>query len=287
MTVYIPVLFLSLIQSALGQWWWVTVDPLESEFTWVKDDPHFDCIVPITYYKRILNCGTFIRNNMIATTAIPLEEVFKWPTYIKVYMIQTRYNNSKGVYAIHSVGDIWGKQYFWVFWGYKRYERNPVHDLMFLYVSNTFGKTPNPAKRTPFYVPIAKQYAIEEPSGWKTAAFSLTDWRHVKHSTKLVPIYWDEPVLVDCQEYIPKYWGYFICILNIDKYPVIQSGAPLIQNNRLWGVASFSLRRGKESIYAYTDLRPYRHMIYGFYKKFFATTPKPWPQLTIPPWLGK
>ncbi|XP_013142252.1 PREDICTED: uncharacterized protein LOC106106245 isoform X2 [Papilio polytes] len=273
---YTQILFLSLVQSALGQWWWGTTDPLEREFTWVKDDPHFDCIVPITYYKRILNCGTFIRNNMIVTSAIPLEEVFKWPTYIKIYMIQTRYNNSKGVYAMHSVGDIWGKQYFWVFWGYKRYERNPVHDLMFLYVSYRFGKFSNSTKRLPFYVPLAKQYDIEEPSGWKTAAFSLTDWRHVKHSTKLVPIYWDEPVLVDCQEYIPKYWGYFICILNIDKYPVIQSGAPLIQNNRLWGVASFSLRRGKESIFAYTDLRPYRHMIYGFYKKFFATTPPFW-----------
>lgn len=234
----------------------------------MEDDPAFDCVAPIDYLEKPISVGVFITKDLIATSGCPLENNIRYPNYYYIYVPDGAYNKAKGYIVAHNIGDVWSKTYFWVYWGGRRYENNPLHDILFLHINLEAATTFNATARAPYYLPVAEKHAIEEPSGWMTAAFALVDKSHVNVSKKLVPVYYDEPVLVDCDEWFPRFWGYFICIMNLDHYPVIQSGAPLIQNKQVFGVASFTMKRGKESIYAFTDLRPYRDMIYGLKKLY-------------------
>ncbi|CAH2040833.1 unnamed protein product, partial [Iphiclides podalirius] len=240
--------------------------PRGLNYFWVEDDPSFDCVTPIAYWSEPYNVGVFIGKNLVATSENPLESNFKRPDYLQIYVPDGRHYISKEYDVAHNLGDIWGKSYFWVYWGSRRYADNPVHDIMFMHININVSRFFSASGRRPYYLPVADEDDIEEPSGWKTAAFALVDKSHVNSSTRLIPVYYDEPVLVDCEEWFPRFWGYFICIMNLDNYPVIQSGAPLIQNNRVFGIASFSMRKGKESIYAFTDLRPYSKIIAGVFR---------------------
>lgn len=66
---------------------------------------------------------------------------------------------------------------------------------------------------------------------------------------------YDEAVLVDCDDYIPRDWGRFICIVNINNSTGVQSGSPLIQRHLVYGIESFALEKGEDKILVFTDVR--------------------------------
>ena len=72
----------------------------------------------------------------------------------------------------------------------------------------------------------------------------------------------DDDAVVHCDVWLPKEWGYFICILNKDNYPVLGAGALLVSENKVFGVAGFVMFRGEKSIFVFTDVRPYYDLIY-------------------------
>lgn len=68
-------------------------------------------------------------------------------------------------------------------------------------------------------------------------------------------------VTVDCQDWLPVDWGYFICLWNDPDFSGFVAGAMLFSNKTLYGVGSFTLWRGKDSILVFTDVRPYNELI--------------------------
>lgn len=68
-------------------------------------------------------------------------------------------------------------------------------------------------------------------------------------------------VLVDCDEWIPRDWGYFICVLNKKGLRRLASGAALYSRGLLFGIGSFTLFKGNHSILVFTDVRPYESLI--------------------------
>lgn len=71
----------------------------------------------------------------------------------------------------------------------------------------------------------------------------------------------NERALLNCNEWLPRNWGVFFCVRNKDNHREVSSGAMLVSNNTLFGVGSFVLTRGKESIIVFTDVRPYSELI--------------------------
>ncbi|KAJ8719784.1 hypothetical protein PYW08_011959 [Mythimna loreyi] len=71
----------------------------------------------------------------------------------------------------------------------------------------------------------------------------------------------DDAVLVDCDEWLPREWGFFICIRNIGNFPGIGSGATLFSNEKLFGIASFAMFKQNTGILVFTDVRKYEELI--------------------------
>lgn len=86
-------------------------------------------------------------------------------------------------------------------------------------------------------------------------------------------IWAEDDVLVDCERWMPRQWGLFICVKNTNKYPGLASGALLIHRRTLYGIGSFLLRKGNSSIFAFTDIRSYYHMLGApctFFEMYFT-----------------
>lgn len=114
--------------------------------------------------------------------------------------------------------------------------------------------------RHAFSVQFAQPKDELPKTGYYIPGFGYIDKAHINNMTNLeVEILDKEEYLVDCNEYISWEWGRFICLGNLDLLEGVQSGAPLLHNNLIYGIASFSVdrvKRGKQ-IFVFTDIRDY------------------------------
>ncbi|XP_050556526.1 uncharacterized protein LOC118268876 [Spodoptera frugiperda] len=82
--------------------------------------------------------------------------------------------------------------------------------------------------------------------------------------------------ILDCDSWIPREWGYFICVRNFFSSPALPSGAVLQSYSNVYGIGSFTLTRNGESIFVFTDVRPYRNQILHACSIYeFEDTPDP------------
>ncbi|XP_028156041.1 uncharacterized protein LOC114349754 [Ostrinia furnacalis] len=153
---------------------------------------------------------------------------------------------------------------------------SPLHDLMILKIKGgpVSFLNPTPGRYT------FRQYGVGYRASYRVAGPMLTAiafeedvldqplmltylHREPKRQTHMrsKAFYEDENVIEDCEEYMPRYWGYFICIRNVDNSKRLRSGALLFYNNTLYGVSSFVLKKGNDSILVFTDVRPYSDLI--------------------------
>ncbi|CAB3241626.1 unnamed protein product [Arctia plantaginis] len=136
----------------------------------------------------------------------------------------------------------------------------PVHDLACLALTR---QLPIDASALSVRHPIRKHRSIKEVFK-STGVFTIVghgyaDRLHVQQNIQLEAVdYLVDDVLVDCDEWIPRSWGYFVCLLNVDNFVGISSGAALLHNGVFVAVGSFSLTRGSETILLLTDLRKYK-----------------------------
>lgn len=97
---------------------------------------------------------------------------------------------------------------------------------------------------------------------FKFATLGLTNEDITKYRRlKIVEYEPDDNAEVNCDEWFPREWGYFICILNKGNYPGVSSGAMLVSDFKVFGVGSFAMFRGERGILAFTDVRPYSEHI--------------------------
>ncbi|PZC73149.1 hypothetical protein B5X24_HaOG209968 [Helicoverpa armigera] len=71
----------------------------------------------------------------------------------------------------------------------------------------------------------------------------------------------EQYALVDCETWLPRDWGHFICVSNLEDYPALGSGAWLVSDDKVFGIGGFAFFRGKEGIFVFTDVRPYYNLI--------------------------
>ncbi|XP_026745476.1 uncharacterized protein LOC113506833 [Trichoplusia ni] len=72
----------------------------------------------------------------------------------------------------------------------------------------------------------------------------------------------EDNVIVDCDLYIPKHWGLFICVKNNHDLKGLSSSAILVSNQTVFGIGSFAHKRdGQQAILVFTDVRPYYDLI--------------------------
>ncbi|CAH2092593.1 unnamed protein product [Euphydryas editha] len=177
------------------------------------------------------------------------------------------------------VENVAGNQSFrrqsWITIGYNDTSHTTIHDIALINLVQKDGiyeylHLPRP-DRIPFPVYLSdfrnnKTYLYR--SGWVFAGFGYIDQNHIEDNNVLEYTYF-EAVPVDCDEWIPREWGRFICLLDETGLAGLASGAPLfwfVSPNwiKFCGIGSFSLKKDKDHILVFTDLVPYVNKLYGF-----------------------
>lgn len=155
-------------------------------------------------------------------------------------------------------------------------QHSPIHDLMVLRLESAYTfLDPDPKLYsfdkigTEHYVPAGPFLTdIARPgdrleSDVKFASLGFRSRGHIKTSDKLLSRSYEaeEDVLEDCDEWIPRHWGHFICIRDEDNYEGVGSGALLFHRRVLFGIGSFALKKLNTSILVFTDVRPYHSLL--------------------------
>lgn len=264
-----------------------------SRFSWVEEtdesgpineDFYFDRVVFIITQQRIpITTGIFITNKRILTSYNPYRHNHHPQVSVLIGRTRTE-NGKKNVLSITDTPvECLGRVHFVreetlhkTQWHGTDRRHSPLVDLAVLRIRpltpNHNFLDPNPAlysgkryplnqyiRAGPIITPLARKN--NELSGdLKFASIAFRNKWHVKRGVMLSSREYaiDDNVLDDCNELFPKTWGrYFICLRNIDNYIGVGSGAILISNNTLFGIGSFSLRKGNFSYLVFTDVRPY------------------------------
>ncbi|PZC77746.1 hypothetical protein B5X24_HaOG203046 [Helicoverpa armigera] len=152
----------------------------------------------------------------------------------------------------------------------------PVHDLMVLriYGNISFTTMPtltysqDPGKEDRPLMHGIYRTEIARPNDtlndyFKFASLGFKNNEHIKRYYGLEKVEYklEDYALVDCETWLPRDWGHFICVLNLGDYPALGSGAWLVSDNKVFGIGSFAFFRGKEGIFVFTDVRRYYNLI--------------------------
>ncbi|PZC73148.1 hypothetical protein B5X24_HaOG209967 [Helicoverpa armigera] len=149
----------------------------------------------------------------------------------------------------------------------------PTHDLMVLRIVGTITFTTMPTLKYSQVVnkdtkPGAYRTEIAGPNDtlsdyFKFGSIGFLNITHIKMYALVASVEYqpEQYALVDCETWLPRDWGHFICVSNLGNYPALGSGAWLVSDEKVFGIGGFAFFRGKEGIFVFTDVRPYYNLI--------------------------
>ncbi|XP_026732628.1 uncharacterized protein LOC113497317 [Trichoplusia ni] len=227
-----------------------------------------------------LSTGVILDRNRVLTSYNPFKKISKSASMIpniNFQMISGRRRESGMCYHTLTVFEMWsGRQVTFTpdesipirSWHGRGAERHsPVHDLMVFRVVPAFEEIFNFSnlqeheievgmQNLMFKMPVAKHGdKLEYPLQY--CQMNINGRRSLQYYFFVTT----DDVIVNCDSYIPKFWGHFICLRNIHNIRGLTSGALLVSNQTLFGVGSFALKREQIGILVFTDVRPYHDLI--------------------------
>lgn len=255
-------------------------------YTWLQFNGKYDAIVGISVDNTPVCTGILVSKYSVITAANPIYIHVKYynPIIKKLYVHAIDGAFFKAV--VHEVERITYQSRRGTFWrpfGFDS-KHSPIHDIVVLSLlvpmetftevilldhTHRFGGFTT-IREIPFPKHASRHYGMRpvigvktfEPHGWfSIAGHGFIDKAHVRQNIELEVVDYEVGnVLLDCDDWIPRGWGHFICLLNIEKFIGITAGSALFYNRRFIGIGSFAVFRGNESILIFTDLRKYHGM---------------------------
>lgn len=237
---------------------------------WLEDNDLFDCVAGISYKGSPIGMGVFFDQGLLLTSANAIEPFLEHGfNDIRVHAITGAYNNSTA-FAVSCANTpyVTKREKFWLPTGTDG-KHSTLHDLLVLNIkSDNYYLAPEAKyafKRHAFSAYLAQPKDELPENDYHIPGFGYIENEHIINMTKLeVEVLTEGGYLLDCDEYIPWEWGRFICLENFDILEGVQSGAPLLHKNLIYGIASFSVDhvKGDRHIFAFTDIRDY---VYNFH----------------------
>ncbi|CAD0199444.1 unnamed protein product [Chrysodeixis includens] len=255
-------------------------------YTWLKYSDKYDAIVGISHKKKPICSGVLVNKFSVITAANP------------IYIHVKYYNPNKRKLYVHAIAGAFNKAVVHMVERVTyqsrrdRYRRpfgfdsrhSPIHDIAILclfepmqtFTEVIFLDQPGPwgeattirEIRYPEYAqrhygmrPIIGVETFKSSGVFSIAGHGFVDKQHVKQNTDLEVVDYEVgAVLKDCDHWVPRGWGHYICLLNVENFVGIAAGSALFYNRRFIGIGSFSVLRDNDSILLFTDLRKYHGM---------------------------
>lgn len=238
------------------------VTAADTRFTWLRENDYYDFVVAITVRGKSSGAGILFDRDLVLTTATVGEMYLKTNLYqVMAYGAYGYWYLGKSYYCTCGITPYRiERKEFWMSIGLDGHHC-PVHDLFVLYCPATYGsfgpESSNATYRTAFSTYLARPHHGLLKSYFTVAAFGFVDQDHVEKMNQLEVDWYGYGTRVDCDFYIPREWGRFICIKNDFNIVGVQSGAPLMHRGLIYGIGSFALQKGNENILVFTDVRGY------------------------------
>lgn len=253
------------------------VDAARANYTWILENDRYDYVVSVEVYGKPSGVGILFDRNLVLTSATVGEIYNKVnPLYdVSVVGIYGGWNKSKSYRCTCGITPYQiERSEFWMSVGVDGHHC-PVHDLFVLHCPATKGffgpEAVNATYRMAFSTYLARPHHGLFSTGYKMIAFGYVDQDHVERMNQLeIDHYFDPDFRVECDSYIPREWGRFICLKSRWYVEGLQSGAPLIHRGLVYGIAGFTVKKGDETILVFTDIRGYTHNLY-FCKRYLGS----------------
>ena len=237
--------------------------------------------------KTVIATGVLLDNSRILTSYNPFRELINEPKYTNniVAVLVTGLINKTVALRIANV--VCGRQVAYApadknyAWYNMTPALSPLHDLMVLRMEEEVGDASSsikfeiqlPSDTTFFWGGPLEKYNnvlksfLAEPKDkmhgqlW-ICSLEFRNEEEMDDYDKIVTyIYNDDSILVDCAEWLPRHWGFFICIRNIYNVAGLSSGATLFTKRKLFGIGSFVVFKNDTGILVFTDVRYYVDLI--------------------------
>lgn len=245
---------------------------LTTKWEWLEATDLYDCVCGISYKDKPIGVGVFFDLNLVLTSATPIEPYLKDLNAIKIHAIHGAYDQSK-TFPVTCATTPYDKDRkdYWLPIGMDD-QHSGIHDLMVLY-----AESPKEYQLAPEAVNASYRHAFSSfiattkhrilPMGFDIPGFGFVDEDHVMRMNDVEAEVYHQSVLVDCDDYIPRDWGRFICIANLRNTTGVQSGSPLMQRSLIYGIGNFALEKGEDKIFVFTDIRDYIYHLHYCEKK--------------------
>lgn len=264
-----------------------------------QNDPFCDRIVAITLFEMQPNgfpfqniaIGVLLDDSRILTSFNPFREMIKDKSEMqklkfifmssrKIYQSGSKTNGYYGTYTrtiscARCIIPMQDNEILLDQWHDPDQRHSPLHDLLVFRTNSPvilgdLGNTTvgiDDQNRTTNIVqagPIITQFGTHKTypdKELKLISLGLSGHEPMRMYKRLRFAICDYSDLIDCTSWLPKTWGYFICMRNDRKFKGFASSAMLFTNETLIGVGSFTIWRGKTSVLVFTDIRPYSRLI--------------------------
>lgn len=239
----------------------------EGTWRWIDNNDVYDCVCGISYDGVPISVGVFFDRNLVLTSATPIQQYLSNYGKLRVHSIfggPTTVANWTVTCAITSYAA--SRKDYWLPLGADN-KHSGRHDLVVLFADSPdeyhlAPEVSNASYRHAFSLWLATPEHRILSKGFSFAGFGFIDEDHVNRMNDLEIEIYDDQVLVDCDEYIPRDWGRFICISNLSNATGVQSGSPLFQRSLIYGIGCFALEKGQDKIFVFTDVRDYAYSLY-------------------------
>lgn len=234
---------------------------------WIDNNDLYDCVCGISHQSTPLSIGVFFDRNLVLTSATPLEPYLHNYGSLMVHSIYGATTNI-GNWPVNCATTSYAanRKDYWLPLGTDN-KHSGRHDLVVLFANSPLvyhlaPEASNASARHAYSPWLATPENRLLSKGFSFAGFGFIDEDHVNRMNDLEIEYYEDAVLVDCDDYFPRDWGRFICIMNLSNATGVQSGSPLFQRNLIYGIGCFALEKGEEKIYVFTDVREYVYSLY-------------------------
>lgn len=236
------------------------------KWRWLWDNDLFDNVCGISHEDKPISVGVFFDLNLVLTSATPIEQ-YLGDSSLKVHSI---YGGSTTVrdwnVTCADISYLKKRKDYWIPLGMDK-KHSGGHDLAVLFADSPkwyhlAPEASNASARHAFSVYLATPENRLLPKGFSIAGFGYLDEEHVTTMNDLEVEMHSDAVLVDCDDYIPRDWGRFICIANLNNASGVQSGSPLYQRSLIYGIGCFAVEKGQDKIFVFTDVRQYVYNLY-------------------------
>lgn len=225
-------------------------------------------------FDRPICPGIIVTMHTILTSANPLERFWPLYRYIKIHTVHENLDQ----FLTRNISKIFVDQAFRQrAWVGADYLQSSVHDIILLKMEKPiyilYRKARGPIYATLPYVESIYNASLPD-SGWIVAGFGYTDKEHTRNNS-ILEVTSLSGFIVDCDEYLPRNWGLFICISDDDGLHAVPSGGPLFHEDDrsvVYGIGCFHWKRGNDSILVFTNLKAYRFGLVGYYANDPETT---------------